>query len=70
MIGPVPLHSFFMNRQLPRFIHMQEGIDFLLRDAFLHSLQLAMPRSIHYILVYSGSMATPHNDINYELSVH
>lgn len=54
MIGPVPVHSFFMNRQLPRFIHMQEGIDFLLRDAFLHSLQLAM-------LVYSGSMATPHN---------
>lgn len=43
MIGPVPLHSFFMNRQLPRFIHMQEGIDFILRDAFLHSLQLAMP---------------------------
>lgn len=42
MIGPVPLHSFFMTRQLPRFIHMQEGIDFLLRDAFLHSLQLAM----------------------------
>lgn len=67
MIGPVPLHSFFMNRQLPRFIHMQEGIDFLLRDAFLHSLQLAM---LHYILVYSGSMATPHNDINCELSVH
>lgn len=43
MIGPVPLHSFFMNRQLPRFIRMQEGIDFLLRDAFLHSLLLAMP---------------------------
>lgn len=41
MIGPVPLQK--MNRQLPRFIHMQEGIDFLLRDAFLHSLQLAMP---------------------------
>lgn len=61
MIGPVPLHSFFMNRQLPRFIHMQEGIDFLLRDAFLHSLQLAMPP------LY---MATPHNDINCELSVH
>lgn len=25
------------------FHPLQEGIDFLLRDAFLHSLQLAMP---------------------------
>lgn len=38
-----PIHSFFMNRHLPRFIHMQGGIDFLLHDAFLHSLLLAMP---------------------------